>query len=168
MSHPYPARRATRFLGTPALRLALALALAGTAFHASAQSGFDPGDPREVLELAKGYGSATLEPYGDGKVKIDGRMEGRRYGVYFYGCTANRQCNSLQFSWGIDKKGVPLSKINDWNRDKRFAKAYIDSEGDLMLEMDVNVAYGVTRKNLDDTFDWWRLVLKEFYATMME
>jgi len=25
--------------------------------------------------------------------------------------------------------------------------------------MDVNLFGGVTRKNLDDTFDWWRVVL---------
>ena len=160
MPHPFPARRAARFL--------CALALAGAAAQAPAQTGFDPGDPREVLEIAKGYGSASLETYGEGKLKVDARMEGRRYGIYFYGCTSGRQCSSLQFSWGIDKKGVPLAKINEWNRDKRFVKAYLDSEGDLMLEMDVNVAYGLTRKNLDDTFDWWRLGLKEFYATMMD
>jgi hypothetical protein len=160
MLHPFPVRLVSRLL--------CALALVGAAGQVSAQSGFDPGDPGQVLEIAKGYGSASLETYGEGKLKVDGRMEGRRYGIYFYGCTANRQCNSMQFSWGIDKKGVPLAKINDWNRDKRFAKAYLDNDGDLMLEMDVNVAYGVTRKNLDDTFDWWRLVLKEFYTTMVE
>ena len=50
--------------------------------------------------------------------------------------------------------------MNAWNRDRRFGKAYIDADGDIAIEMDVNLWGGVTPKNLDDTFDWWRIVLE--------
>jgi hypothetical protein len=49
--------------------------------------------------------------------------------------------------------------VNRWNRDYRFGKAYVDAEGDVILEWDVNLWGGVSPANLDDTFDWWRTVL---------
>ncbi len=50
----------------------------------------------------------------------------------------------------------------DWNREKRFGKAYLDGDGNATVDMSVNLHGGVTRANLDDTIDWWRLVLVEF------
>ncbi len=55
-----------------------------------------------------------------------------------------------------------MEEINAWNRDKRFGKAYLDDDGDPALEMNVNLRYGVSRKNFDDTVDFWRIVLKTF------
>ena len=40
--------------------------------------------------------------------------------------------------------------------------------GDLAVDMDVNLFGGVTRRNLDDTFDWWRVVLDEVRVEMVE
>jgi hypothetical protein len=34
--------------------------------------------------------------------------------------------------------------------------------------MDVNLFGGVTRRNLDDTFDWWRVVLDEVRADLVD
>ena len=93
---------------------------------------------------------------------ISGRIQGVSYRVFFYGCTENRDCRNIQFYAGWDTEGITADRLNQWNRDKRFGSAYLDAENDPILEMDVKIDYGVTRKNLEDTFDWWRVILGEF------
>jgi hypothetical protein len=41
-----------------------------------------------------------------------------------------------------------LSLVNKWNQEKRYAKAYLDSDGDLNLEYDVSFAGGVTTDHI--------------------
>lgn len=88
--------------------------------------------------------------------------------MYFYGCAKGRECDDIQFSAGWSGPKVSLEKINEWNRDKRFGKAYIDSDGDPRLEMEVNLDYGVSAKNLEDSFNWWSKALKEFKKIVIE
>ncbi|HEY4168655.1 MAG TPA: YbjN domain-containing protein [Reyranella sp.] len=45
---------------------------------------------------------------------------------------------------GFSKKGVAPQRILDWNRDKRFGRAYLDKVGDPWVEMDVDVEHGAT------------------------
>ena len=53
-------------------------------------------------------------------------------------------------------------------RDKKFGKAYLDQDGDPRLEMTVNLDYGVTQRNLDDTFDWWTKALARFKRDVLK
>jgi Putative bacterial sensory transduction regulator len=148
--------------------VAAALLFAGGTSLAFAQNKFDPGAATDVLELAKGFGSAVLSTSSDESPQIVARLNGRKYVINFYGCSKGKACQSLQFVWAIDLKNVSLDKVNEWNKAKRFAKAYIDSDGDLALDMDINLAHGVTRKNLDDSFDYWQVALKLFYKEFIE
>ncbi|MEZ5722580.1 MAG: YbjN domain-containing protein [Paracoccaceae bacterium] len=53
--------------------------------------------------------------------------------------------------------------MNTWNAEKRFGKAFLDDEGDLVIEMNVNLWSGVSENNPQrDTFDWWRVVIESF------
>lgn len=146
----------------------LLLAFATATPLAQAQTMVDARSPATIAEIAKGFGSAELDTTDAGEPKITGRLNGRRYSVFFYGCKQGQNCGSIQLHWGIDQKNVPLSKVNEWNRTKRFGKAYIDNDGDLNLELDVNLRHGVTRQNLDDTFDFWRLALTSFYSEFVQ
>ncbi len=61
------------------------------------------------------------------------------------------------------ENGISTLKINEWNRTKRFSRAYIDDESDPFLEMDVNLDYdGVGSENFQDTLDWWRVSVESF------
>ncbi len=46
---------------------------------------------------------------------------------------------------------VSLAPINAYNRDERFAKAYVDEEGDIVLEDDLDVSAG-TEKSVVSKF----------------
>ncbi len=148
--------------------LGLATMFAGFAGNALAVDVIDAHDPAVILDIAKGYGSAEMGKDSGGDPMITGRLDGNKYGVLFYGCKSGKNCNDIQFyaAWGGAK--TTMDALNSWNRDNRFAKAYLDKDGDPALEMDVNLDHGVTRANLDDTFNWWSMALKAFKQKVLE
>jgi len=122
-------------------------------------------DANTVLKAMQDFGLvATMGEDGQGDPKISSRVSDTKFSVYFYGCKDNTNCNSIMIKAGYDlNDGISALKINEWNRNKRFSKAYIDDDGDPFLEMDVNLAYeGVGSKNFEDDLDWWRLLVEDF------
>jgi hypothetical protein len=43
---------------------------------------------------------------------------------------------------------VSLNRINEWNREKRFSRAYLDKDGDAVIEADLDFDGGVTGETL--------------------
>ncbi len=88
-------------------------------------------------------------------------IRGRRFGVYFYNCE-NARCGSIQFAAEFDRAGgVPMVKVMDWNRTKRFGRAYAD-RGSLFVEMDMDVEIGATTEGLANNFARWAVVVEQF------
>ena len=62
-----------------------------------------------------------------------------------------------------DAKNVSFEKFNSWNKEKRFARAYRDNEGDPVLEMDVDVDFaGLPRENLGESFNTWASLMDAY------
>ncbi len=143
-----------------ALLLATALVVPGVAL---AQSLVDATNIDSIANVALDYGSAAVEKDSAGDPMLSGQMGPTNYVVFFYGCTDGADCSTIQFvaSW-VNPGGVDMTQVHDWNRDRRFGKAYIDDENDPVLEMNVNLWGGVSETNLNDTFDWWRVLLESF------
>jgi hypothetical protein len=135
--------------------------LLGTVVTAQAQT-VDGSQPDEILNIARGYGSATMETQTNGDPKISGKIEGVTYQVFFMNCTNNTNCEDLNFYAGFLDNKQTLEVINAWNRDKRFGKAYLDADLDAVVEYDVNLERGVTRENLDAAFNLWTLILDQY------
>lgn len=125
-------------------------------------------DPEAILQVAKGYGSAELSTDSDGDPHIVGRMSGTKYGIYFYGCENGRNCDDIQLRAAWSGPKVSLHQINQWNKDKRYGKAYLDDDNDPTLEISVNLKHGVSRANLDDTFDWFRIAVEGFEKEVLD
>jgi len=140
--------------------LLLAAALGAT--NVQAASLVDATQPKQLLELAKGYGSASLEEDDFGDPLIVGRINGTRYSIYFYGCENNKDCDDVQFNAAWTGYDTSLRQMNTWNTNKRYGTAYLDDDGDPNIDLIVNLKYGVTRNNFDDTLDWWKLTMEEF------
>ena len=144
-------------LSVPLLFLAACAAFPATA----EEQVMTAADPAVVLDIAKGYGSATLEKDSEGDPKISGRMQGVRYTVFFYDCKEGAECLSIQLSTGyVDP--FTVEKANAWNAKYRWVKAY-EKEGS-NFRMDVDFEGGVTRKNIDLQFDRW----DDFIGTIKE
>ena len=125
-------------------------------------------DPDQILNLARGYGSANLEKSDNGDPLIRGRIDGVGYAIFFNDCTNNRNCDTLGFYAGWTDTNVTEAHVAEWNRTKRFSRAYIDDEGDPVIEFDVNLKSGVSRRNFDDTLDWWKTVMLDFRDQVIE
>lgn len=122
------------------------------------------GDPEVIALLMTGRGlpvAAGTHP--DGTPELHSEVDGVPFRVLFYGC-APRPCETLQFTTGFDlARPMTLARVNDWNRDRRFGKAFLDEEGDPFVEMDVNLyGEGIGRRTFEDTLDLWRQVLSDF------
>ena len=149
----------------PTLGLALAAAITGAMLTApanGAEETIDATDPERILAIAHSFGEAALTTDNLGDPLIEGRIGEKDYRLLFYGCSENRDCKTLMFSAGWESGDLTEEMMAGWNREKRFGKAYLDEDGLATVEMSVNLHGGVTRANLDDTIDWWRLVLAEF------
>lgn len=60
-----------------------------------------------------------------------------------------------------------LQDVNTWNREKRFARAYLDTDGDPAIEAELDMAGGVTIGRLKDFLQTFgQLSLPEFVQTV--
>jgi hypothetical protein len=68
--------------------------------------------------------------------------------------TGKRSCKSVEFYTGFTDLDLSLEQINDWNARMRWVRAYIDKEGDPVLEMDVDMDFGgISRALFWDNFE---------------
>jgi hypothetical protein len=137
-----------------------ALALALTA-SAQAQT-ITGADTDEILNAARGYGSATLGEQSNGDPQITGKINGITYQVYFRNCTNGADCEDLNFYLGFLDIKPTLEVINDWNFNKRFSRAYLDQDQDACVEMDLDMVKGVSAEYLDAQFSLWNMVVEQF------
>lgn len=135
---------------------------AGQADGAEPATLIDATDPERLVQIALVYGSASLIGDVHGDPIVQGEIAGVDYEIFFYGCEDSRACKSVMFRAVWTNNTAPTEDVMRWNREKRFGKAYLDRRGNLVVEMNVNLDYGVTAENLVDTFDWWRTVLLNF------
>jgi hypothetical protein len=111
-------------------------------------------DQRVVSTLSLDEAKAVLEGsgYRIDKVDADGDilflMDGRKVYWIFYG-EANDSVQ-IRFAWQRDGTSATEDRINEWNRTKRYSKAYFDHDGDPVLELDLDLAGGVTMARIKD------------------
>lgn len=141
------------------LTACLCLALLPTSVSAQVM-----GDPEVIEILMKDAGmpvARDTDSYGDPRIRSI--VDDTRFSVYFYDC-GDGPCRSLQFTAIFDGPGShSLALVNDWNREYRFGKAYLDVAGDPVIEMDINLAEdGVGRRNFNEVLDGWTILLSDF------
>ena len=120
----------------------------------------------ELVALMQGWGYRAelgVDDYND--PMISSAASGVPFDVIFYDCNQSepKRCESLMISAGFDFEGsVELSVANDWNLNNRFGRAYVDEEGDPILELDYEMLGGVTPTNIQQTFKYWEASLGDF------
>lgn len=133
---------------------------------AVAEEWVDATRPERLVSVIQELGyRAKLESDNLGEPMIRSSVGGTDFSVLFFGCDqkSHDACKLLLFKVGYDlTDGTTLEVINDWNRTKLVGRAYLDDEDDPWLEMTVNLDAGVSRKNFEDTFDWWEVTVEEF------
>jgi hypothetical protein len=83
-------------------------------------------------------------------------------GLLLADCQEGR-CYSLSLNLGFgDATGTTLERINAWNREKRFSRAFLDKEGRPVLESDLGLKDGVTRETIVSFLKTFEVSLSEF------
>lgn len=115
------------------------------------------------MNLLQAEGYKAVDDSTADRLSIESAAEGVRFHVQFFGCDAGKDCQSVQFWSAFDmNSGIDIQRVNDWNRDKRYGKAYIDTEKDPFLEMDVNMTGGISMESAKENLGLWITVLDEF------
>jgi hypothetical protein len=90
------------------------------------------------LMKAEGY-AVSIDDDGDLLWKIDGLHAF----MFVVG-----QGDSIQFHIAFSDGEATLEKVNAWNRDMRYSRNYLDESGDPHLELDLDLAGGVTQAHV--------------------
>ncbi|MFW2343039.1 YbjN domain-containing protein [Brevundimonas sp.] len=86
--------------------------------------------------------------------------------IFFYGCDATGRCQDIQFAANIVAGGLSLDRINAWNREQRFVKAYLQTNPDgssaAVLQFDVLLQPGLDVEQMNDPTVVWLELLARF------
>jgi hypothetical protein len=145
------------------LRCLLLPALCAILVGAAVAAG--PGDDREVVERMtvermqaiiqhEGFPDVTVDPDGDLIVRMNG------YQVLV--SVSQNDYSVVLLRFAISGTRATLRDINEWNSRKLFSRAYLDEDGDPVVEMDVDLAGGVTVARLRDMVRTFAQVQSEF------
>ena len=117
-------------------------------------------DPQGIAAFMreKGY-QAELQMAAEGAdgPQIKSGAGGTQFTIFFRNCTAGANCTTISFFTGFtDVDGVPLERINSWNAQNRFARAFIDSDQDPVIILDVDLDHqGIARENFGEYLAIW-------------
>ncbi|HMO79853.1 MAG TPA: YbjN domain-containing protein [Pyrinomonadaceae bacterium] len=97
-------------------------------------------DQIRAIMVREGY-SVTTDEDGDIVWKIEG---------YSTLMLVASDSESLMFSSSFTDSKATLEKTNEWNRKAKYSRSYIDNDGDPVLELDLDLAGGVTDARIVD------------------
>ena len=100
---------------------------------------------------------ASIANDGAGHTIVSSKLGGVKFGVYMFDCNNSKRCGSIQFAAGWPTNGkIQVTKVNDWNRTKRWGRAYLDNSGGIWLESDCDLTPGGSYELLNDMFATWK------------
>ncbi len=121
-------------------------------------------DTRVVQTLTSAQMKSLLQDQGFPNVEVDSdddlivRMQGYRVIVFVRGGNYSR----IQFFFALGGTSATMRDVNDWNRTKLFTRAYLDNNGNPVLEMDVDLDGGVTIARIKDSIRTYNQSLAAF------
>jgi hypothetical protein len=69
---------------------------------------------------------------------------------------------TLQAYFGLRGTSANVNTINEWNKSKRFGRAYIDGDGDPCVELDYDLEGGVSDESIKVWFDTVTAIVRSF------
>ncbi len=68
--------------------------------------------------------------------------------LMFHDCGPGNLCTNLELTTNFSDTGTPLERVNDWNANAAYVKAYKDKDGYLVIGYDMDLRGGVTLENV--------------------
>ncbi len=66
----------------------------------------------------------------------------------------------------VNSGDVGYQFINKFNNEVKFGRAYLDSAGDVILQMDRNASGGVSAKNIESDFEVFLMLITKFLSDL--
>jgi len=151
--------RLSALLIAVATTVALALPAGATPINSA---GLTRGEIATFLK-SKGYPvTATKDANGLQILKAT-TPAGVNFDVYFFDCDDAGRCPSLQFAAGWSMQNpVDRDKLNVWNREHRYMRAYVQDGGALYGEFDMIIAPGGSTEQLETDRELFNTLLAKF------
>ena len=143
---------------------ALCVLLSAPSHAQAAPEVFDTLSEEKIVEIMKAEGyTVELEP-GDKDTDPDvlWKLDGSNCLIFTYD-----KGHSIQFYVGFTDTDATLRKVNEWNRTKRFSRSYLDDEDDPCLELDLDLAGGVTKERLLDFFRTCKVSFQQWHKQVV-
>ena len=74
---------------------------------------------------------------------------------------------SIQLHAGFKAEADP-DAVNAWNRDNRFGRAFLDTDGDPILQYDLDLEGGATERTIQEAVRTFRALLEDFGETVVD
>ena len=121
------------------LTLAVGLVVNANSATAESREVFTTCSNRMIENTLKGMGHTFTELENNAyRFEVDG------FKIVIFNKSEDVQ---LYAGWDLD--GTTLNRVNEFNREKRWAKAYLDDEGDPVIEADLDFEGGVTQDSFE-------------------
>ena len=146
-------------------KLSIAVALLASTLGAPLAAKQVTADVAQIAAILQKEGYQAKVAGEGSDVRIDTAMGGYTMAVYFYGCDdKGKGCKSVQFYAGFNPKTNPtLQAMNDYARDNRWGRVYLDKDGDPVIEMDVDLEVGGMSEELFlDNIAYWDTIMGKF------
>ena len=125
--------------------------------------------PGQVVSIMQNTGyAAYVDEDGEGDPMILASKGGEKFGVIFFDCEKagplpDRYCTDLEFLavYEVDRK-PSLAKLNEWNANQSFGRAFLRDDGSVVMQMPINLAMGVSESFITSSLEWWDSVMAEF------
>jgi hypothetical protein len=117
--------------------------------------------PQELVAIMAASGSTgSVESTEDGVPRILWDMGGATGMISFYDDNG-----SVLFTFPAAGTGADMETINAWNRDRRFSRGFMDTDGSAVLELDLDFTGGISRERVAD---WLRVCVASVYQWTQE
>ncbi|MGL4285802.1 MAG: YbjN domain-containing protein, partial [Phreatobacter sp.] len=118
--------------------------------------------PQQMAAVLRNRGMQAEVISENNRSRIRTMIGGRRVTVFFYACN-DSGCQSIQYRALYEKNDrFTLAFVNAWNYEKRFAKTYLDSDNDLVLEWDVDFDGGVNVGFISESVATFQTMINAF------
>jgi hypothetical protein len=118
--------------------------------------------PNQMAGILRNRGAPSEIVTENNRSRIRTQIGGRRVTILFYACN-DTGCQSIQYRAVFQRNDrYTLAFVNAWNYEKRFAKTYLDNEGDLILEWDVDLDGGVSVPFISESVQTFQTMLGAF------
>lgn len=131
---------------TACFALSLLVALSAQPAMAADDSKVGKFTDGQLVSILKSEGFSSVKKEDKGEILI--KVNGKNYVLL------NDDEGDLQAYYGISGSNLDIDygDINEWNRTKRFSRAYLDEDNDLVLESDLMSDGGINRENVTRFF----------------